>query len=242
MMILALEFSSPQRSVAVLAANRPAGPGAAHSSPARAKSRMSADHPLDGVICEAIETGGPGTQAFSLIEKVLAEAGIEREQIDVIGVGLGPGSYTGVRVALALAQGWQLARGVRLLGIGSAECVAAQAQAEQILGRVSVVMDAQRNEFYLASYEISMKGWKEIEPLRIGTRAEVEARAGAGEVLVGPEVTRWFPGGRTIFPRAARLGQLARNRNDFVPGDQLEPVYLRETNYVKAPPPRTVGL
>jgi tRNA threonylcarbamoyladenosine biosynthesis protein TsaB len=193
------------------------------------------------VICEAIETGGQSTRAFSLIEKVLAEAKIEREQIDVIAVGLGPGSYTGIRVALSVAQGWQLAfpnGGMKLLGVSSAEGVAAQAQAEKISGRVSVVIDAQRNEFYLASYDISAAGRKEVEPLRILTRAEVESRAGASELLIGPEVTRWFPNGRMVFPRAAMLGQLALNRDDFAAGNQLEPIYLRETNFVKAPPSR----
>ena len=197
--------------------------------------------PSEGVICEAIETGGQNTRAFSMIEKVLAEAKIEREQIDVIAVGLGPGSYTGIRIALSVAQGWQLASrdgGTKLLGVSSAECVAAQAQAEKISGRVNVVIDAQRNEFYLAAHDISAAGRKEIEPLRIVTRVEVESRAGANEILIGPDVTRWFPNGRMVFPRAAVLGQLALSRSDFVAGDKLEPIYLRETNFVKAPPSR----
>jgi tRNA threonylcarbamoyladenosine biosynthesis protein TsaB len=196
------------------------------------------------VICEAIETGGQSTRAFSMIEKVLAEARIEREQIDVIAVGLGPGSYTGIRVALSVAQGWQLASpndGMKLLGVSSAECVAAQAQAEKISGRVNVVIDAQRNEFYLAAYDISAAGRKEVGPLRILTRAEVELRTGANEMLIGPEVTRWFPNGRMVFPRAAMLGQLALNRNDFAAGNKLEPIYLRETNFVKAPPSRRIA-
>jgi tRNA threonylcarbamoyladenosine biosynthesis protein TsaB len=200
--------------------------------------------PSEGVICEAIETGAGGTRAFGMIEGALREAGLEREQIDVIAVGLGPGSYTGIRVALSLAQGWQLASrdgGMKLLGISSAECVAAQAQAEKISGRMCVVIDAQRNEFYLAAYEISATGWKEVEPLRILTRAEVESRAGANEMLIGPEVTRWFPNGRMVFPRAAVLGQLALGRSDFVAGDKLEPIYLRETNFVKAPPSRQIA-
>ena len=105
MTILALEFSSAQRSVAIA---------------------------RDGdVLAEASETGGRGTNAFGLIEKVLAAAKIGREEIECLAVGLGPGSYTGIRVALSIAQGWQLARGVKLLGIGSVECLAAQAQAEK---------------------------------------------------------------------------------------------------------------
>ena len=245
MTILALEFSSSQRSVAVLSSSRRDGPGGSHSSSVPGNRGTRTTCPAEGVIFEAIETGGQSTRPFSLIQKVLAEAKIEREQIDVIAVGLGPGSYTGIRVALSVAQGWQLAscnEGMKLLGINSVECVAAQAQAEKFSGRVNVVVDAQRNEFYLAAYEISAAGRKEVEPLRILTKAEVESRAGAKEMLIGPEVTRWFPNGRMVFPRAAVLGQLALSRRDFVAADKLEPIYLRETNFVKAPPGRQIAI
>jgi tRNA threonylcarbamoyladenosine biosynthesis protein TsaB len=221
MTILALEFSSGQRSVAVV-------------------RRRAGDASF--VVSEVVETGAGGTtRAFAMIQSALHEAQLEREQIEVLAVGLGPGSYTGIRVALSIAQGWQLAGGVKLLGLSSVECVAAQAQAEKISGRVNVVIDAQRNEFYLAAYEISAAGWREIEPLRILTRAEVESRAGAKEILIGPEVARWFPNGRMVFPRAAMLGRLALNRNDFAAGDKLKPIYLRETNFVKAPPSRRIA-
>jgi len=173
-----------------------------------------------------------------MIEQALAETKIEREQIDVLAVGLGPGSYTGIRAAISLAQGWQLARGVKLLGVSSADAIAAQAMAEKIHGRVNVVIDAQQNEFYLATYEIAANGGREIAPLKILKKAEVQSRVDGGEILIGPEVTKWFPSGRTIFPRAAALAELAARRNDFVPGEKLEPVYLRETNFVKAPPMR----
>jgi tRNA threonylcarbamoyladenosine biosynthesis protein TsaB len=214
MTILALEFSSPQRSVAVLRAGDVA------------------------IAAEVIETGGQGTNAFGMIERALAGTKIEREQVEVIAVGLGPGSYTGVRAAISIAQGWQLARGVKLLGIGSAECLAAQAWAEKLLGRVCVVIDAQRAEFYLATYDIAPDGWREIAPLKILSRAEVQSRAAGGEMLVGPEVTKWFALGQILYPRAATLAQLALNRNNFMPGEKLAPVYLRETNFVKWPSPR----
>jgi tRNA threonylcarbamoyl adenosine modification protein YeaZ len=215
MMILALEFSSSQRSVAVARAGR--------------------------VLAETSETGGRGTNAFGMIEKVLAAAKIGRAEIECLAVGLGPGSYTGIRVALSIAQGWQLATGVKLLGIGSAECLAAQAQAEKIFGRVNVVIDAQRGEFYLATYEISAAGVKEVAPLKIVAAVEIEARVGAGEILTGPEATRWFPAGKILFPQATMLATLAAQRTGFVAGEKLEPVYLRETNFVKAPPRRTMA-
>jgi tRNA threonylcarbamoyladenosine biosynthesis protein TsaB len=212
MTILALEFSSSQRSVALARDGR--------------------------VLAEISEAGERGTKAFGMIEKVLASAEIKREEVECLAVGLGPGSYTGVRVALSIAQGWQLATDVKLLGIGSVECLAAQAQVEKMFGRVNVVIDAQRGEFYLATHDVSAGGLKEIEPLKIVTLAEVGSRARAGEILIGPEVMRWFPTGKILFPSAVILAALAARRADFSAGEKLEPVYLRETNFVKAPPGR----
>ena len=218
MTILALEFSSPQRSVAALRDD-----GAAVSA-------------------EVIEAGGRGVNAFGMIDQALAGTKIERERIDVIAVGLGPGSYTGIRAAISISQGWQLARGVKLLGVSSAEAIVAQAQKEKILGHVNVVIDAQRDEFYLATYEITPDGRQETGPLKIVSHAEVQSRASADGILIGPEVTKWFPNGRIIFPRAAILAELAACRNNFTPGEKLEPIYLRETNFVKAAPSRGLYL
>ena len=205
MTILALEFSSERRSAALA---------------------------RDGIVLsEAVEqTGGRGTDALGLIEKAMAEAEISREEIGAIAVGLGPGSYTGIRAAIAVAQGWQLARGVKLLGVSSAEAIAAQARAERFSGRVNVVIDAQRGEFYLAVWEVSPGGGREISPLNIVTGAEVAALQAAGEACVGPEQKK------QIYPPAAMVAQLAASRKNFVPGEKLEPIYLREANFVKAPP------
>ena len=235
MTILALEFSSPQRSVAVLDLME----GSASSLPKKDGALTKQCPP--NKTAEVVEAGAGGTRAMGMIETVLHEAGLEREQIDVIAVGLGPGSYTGIRVALSIAQGWQLARGVKLLGISSAECLAAQAWSEKIFGRVNVVIDAQRNEFYRAVYDISQSAWKEIEPLQITGPAEIQSSTATGETWIGPEATRWFPSGRVIFPRATTLGQLGAGRNDFVSGDKLAPIYLRATNFVKAPPVNPVA-
>jgi len=210
MKILALEFSSPQRSVAVVQ------PDGFH---------------------EALGSNEP----FAMIDEVLRDAKLEREQIDCLAVGLGPGSYTGIRSAISIAQGWQLARPIKLLGVSSADAIAAQAQAEGGTGRVHVIVDAQRGEFYLASYDLAANGLNEVEPLRIVSAAEVTQRSNIGGTLIGPEVTKWFPAGKTIFPCAAVLGQLASTRTDFIAGEKIEPIYLRETKFVKAPPSRILS-
>ena len=152
--------------------------------------------------------------------------------------GWGRDLYTGIRGAIALAQGWELGRGVALLGLSSVECLAAQAGAEGLVGAVNVIIDAQRNEFYLARYIIDKSGWRETEALRLATRAEVQALAGAGQALLGPGIRQWFGSGTDMYAGAVMLGRLACGRRDFVPGEKLAPIYLRETAFKKAPPPR----
>ena len=219
MKILALEFSSPQRSVALVdTANR---------------GESLVEH-------EAIETGALSNKPFEMIQDVLQKAGVDRERVDRIAVGLGPGSYNGIRIAIAIAQGWDLAKSVEVQGISSAECVAEEARAQGIAGPISVVIDAQRGEYYLASFIVSGTESRQTEPLRLVCKANVLEREKAGDQLVGPEVCRWFATGRTVFPRAATLARLSAGRSEVVSSQQLEPIYLRMTTFVKAPPPRVL--
>jgi tRNA threonylcarbamoyladenosine biosynthesis protein TsaB len=217
MKILAVEFSSNERTVAMV---------------------EGADYKAALVRGRARENGGRNTRTLALVEEALRESGWEREEIEVIAVGLGPGSYTGIRMAIAFAQGWQLARSVRLVGISSAECIAAQVHASGYRGEASVVIDAQRNEIYLARYVIGPEGWSEKEPLRLAQPGEADNAQNT--MWFGPEVRQWFASGTVLFPEAATLGKLACGRTDFVNGGELEPIYLRETSFVKAPPPRVI--
>ena len=207
MKTLALEFSSPRRSVAVLDSNT--------------------------LLAEQSETAGENVPPLQLVERALTAAKILRGEIECIVVGLGPGSYTGIRGAIALAQGWQLANGVKLLGVDSAAAVTVQAREEKISGDFCVVIDAQRGEFYVA-------GSTPDQSLRLVTADEMKLIAASGVRLVGPEVTKWFPGAREIYPTASALGILAASRTNFITGENLEPVYLRATTFVKAAPARTV--
>jgi tRNA threonylcarbamoyladenosine biosynthesis protein TsaB len=217
MKILAVEFSSEQRSVAVVLAGGDAAPV---------------------LLGRAFESGGH--RALGLVEEALLRARCEREEIETIAVGLGPGSYTGIRGAIALAQGWQLGRSVNTIGISSVECLAAGAEQEKMFGSVTIIVDAQRTEFYLARYEIAPGAWRETERLRLAPLAEIEELARRGERLLGPGAAKLFPSARDLYPDAEILGRLAGARTDFVPAEKLEPIYLRETAFKKAPPTRVV--
>jgi tRNA threonylcarbamoyladenosine biosynthesis protein TsaB len=209
MTILALEFSSDRRSVALVRDSE--------------------------ILSEAAEQmAARGTNAFGLTEKVLAEANISRTEIEAIAVGLGPGSYTGIRAAIAIAQGWHLATGAKLHGVSSVEAVALESQATGIFGTVNVVIDAQRGEFYLSRWELAENLREEIAPLKIVSAAEIQSLKMAAEICVGPEMER------ILFPSAAKVAQLATRQTDISTVAELEPIYLREANFVKSTPPKIV--
>src|SRR5580658_1310490 len=151
MKILAVEFSCEQRSVAVM---------------------QTGGHSNSVLLGRAVES--LAHRPLGLVEEALRQARCEREEIETLAVGLGPGSYTGIRGAIALAQGWQLGRGVSVIGLGSVECLAAGAEREKIFGPVNIIIDAQREEFYLARYEIGPGVWRETEALRLASMAEIE--------------------------------------------------------------------
>ena len=219
MKILAVEFSSEQRSVAIV-------------------EKQSDNTAL--VLGFAAEVGGRNTHAIGLIEDALRQAQMEREQIDCVAVGLGPGSYTGIRSAIALAQGWQLAREVKLLGIPSVDGLASQVFAMGIREHANFIVDAQRNEFYLARYRFNETGFDETEPLHLANAAEVQSRIAEQQFLFGPDASRNFFGATNLMPHAKALGQLACGKTNFLSGESLEPIYLRETSFVKAPPLRII--
>jgi tRNA threonylcarbamoyl adenosine modification protein YeaZ len=211
MAILALEFSSPLRSVSVLTGNSVSS----------------------GVISRACDRAQLELHPFALIDRALREANLHRQAIECIAVGLGPGSYAGIRIAIAIAQGWGLARGVRLAGFSSAACVAEQFEGE---GKFTIVVDAQRNEFFGARYEKKQNTVSLIEPFRLLTGHDWD-RHRQGELFLRPDVLENGPQGNAAPPDAATLARLAVE-TDALHELPLMPIYLRPAEFVKAPPPR----
>ncbi|MEO7297709.1 MAG: tRNA (adenosine(37)-N6)-threonylcarbamoyltransferase complex dimerization subunit type 1 TsaB [Verrucomicrobiota bacterium] len=220
MKILAVEFSSEQRSIA-LVEQQPDGRGR---------------------VCGfAEEKGGRTSHAIHLVERVLQQAGVQREEIGSLAVGLGPGSYTGIRAAIALAQGWQLAQSIKLLGISSMDCLAEESRTSGLTDPVQVIVDAQRNEFYLAGYRLEKTGASLVESLHITGFDAVQRRIDAGEYFIGPDARSFFSSAHDLYPTAATLGKLACGKSDYVAGEKLEPIYLRPINFVEAPPSRIIS-
>jgi tRNA threonylcarbamoyladenosine biosynthesis protein TsaB len=205
MKILALEFSSSQRAVAV-----------------------SDDvNPIARVVTDDLKTS-----PLLLIDEVLEKSHTDRAEISVIAVGIGPGSYTGIRSAIAVAQGWQLAKLVNLSPISSAEVLVATARTQGQRGETHLIIDAQRHEHYHTTWNLTETEQTETKPLSIiGVVEAFELES------FGPDQSG-MSNCKSLYPCAVQLAKLAAARNSYVPGSTIEPIYLRQTEFVKAPPPR----
>jgi len=167
------------------------------------------------------------------VQDLLAENGLAFCDLDRIVVGTGPGSFAGIRGALAFAQG--LAIGIRakraravedpiVYGLPSALALA------QEDGVTAVVGDARRGLFWVAVYE----GARTVAELHLVTKVELPAAMPAEAVVVTPDGARIgtvlgelfgprFLGNRT--PSAERLAQLALTHSKLLVPEPL-PIYL----------------
>lgn len=157
------------------------------------------------------------------IESLLAEAGAALADVERIGVGVGPGPYTGLRVGLSAAVTLSLVSGAPLRGVCSLDLIAAQWTATGSAPEEFVVAsDARRKELYWARYR---------DGVRVGS-PQVAAPARLPELpLAGPGVDVYpqLLGTRrpAEAPRSIDAGFLAAHL-DELPDAGVEPLYLRK--------------
>lgn len=147
------------------------------------------------------------------------------ESVDRIVVGLGPGSYAGVRISIAAALGLQSVWGCELVGIPS---VAAMGGPEE---RFQVVGDARRGTWY---YSQVAAGRCEVGPVLLGSFEELSTAlaSGAGEIR-SSEILPPAIGAAVCPPHAVVLAGLAAKNLGIVQRGDLEPLYLREPHITK---------
>lgn len=88
-------------------------------------------------------------------DEVLRQAGVAPDQLDAVAVGIGPGAFTGVRVAISVAQGLALAWGKRVIPVSSLAALAATTLSDAEAMPVLALMDARMDEVYAGWYESS---------------------------------------------------------------------------------------
>ena len=193
------------------------------------------------VRAEAISRGH-AERLFPLIDEVLTTAGVEIESVRRIAVNVGPGSFTGIRIAVAAGRGLGLALGVPVVGIDALRLIAASLE-EPAEGPILAAVDARRGEVYAALYDT--KGNVLEAPFaadaesvldRLGARVAVIAGSGAAilahqAAISGLRVPPVDTMTATDPLALAQLGSLAE------PATALpRPLYLRAPDAKPQPP------
>lgn len=195
----------------------------------------------DGVVlAEAVQRESRAHTAAlpALVDRVLGEADVALEDLDAIAVSIGPGSFTGLRVGLALAQGLAFAGGLRLVAVPTLEALAVAAEA-RVGETVCAAIDARKREVYAALFAVTDDGVQRLTADAALVPAALAERLPAGCVLVGDASDAYgdvFHGRATIRPFAthhprggivARLGWRRAVAGETVQPGGLEPVYVR---------------
>jgi tRNA threonylcarbamoyladenosine biosynthesis protein TsaB len=142
----------------------------------------------DGIILSrATEPGSKNKNMLhQFLNEILDEANIKIGSIEGVGLAIGPGSFTGLRVGLAVAKGICWSMGLPLVGISSLLAIAHCADKD--LNRIVTVKDARREEFYYAAYERAGGNLGQIIPDSVGPAEQILNVIMKGFKPVGPGV------------------------------------------------------
>lgn len=189
-----------------------------------------------------------------MVQQILAEAGLSLTQLDALAFGRGPGSFTGVRIGIGMAQGLSLGAQLPLLPVSTLQTMAQGAYRLTGADNVLAAIDARMGEVYWGEFSRNAQGdWsgeeteKVIKPEQLLARAaELSGRfatVGTGwetyPHLLGESPVAELFDGKMLLPHAEDMLPLALQlwENGIrVNPEDAEPTYLRnEVTWKKLP-------
>ena len=187
----------------------------------------------------------PGENLFDAVARLLSENRLGVQDLGLIAVGLGPGSFMGIRAGLAAAKGLALPRQLPIKGVGSFDALALTAlpRMPRDCPQMCVLCDARRDQIYFALYDRDGRRMRDCQINPLEAIADVIHHPiwfVSSEIeQFQKEITSLFGGfavvgDASMFPSATAVGILAARRfhADGGRGDErLDPMYLRKPQY-----------
>lgn len=188
-----------------------------------------------------------------MVQDILTAGGLSLEQLDVLAFGRGPGSFTGVRIGIGIAQGLALGANLPLTGVSTLATMAQGAWRKTGATRVLAAIDARMGEVYWAEYQRDEQGVWHGEETEAVLKPEVVSerlrQLQGSWVTVGTGWPAWpemasgsgltLSDGEVLLPAAEDMLPLAQQQfsaGNVVAVEHAEPVYLRnEVAWKKLP-------
>lgn len=195
-------------------------------------------------------------RVLPMVQQLLSQAGIALKDLDGIVFGRGPGSFTGVRIGVGVAQGLAFGAGVPLYGVSTLAAMAQAAKRLYHADKVVAAIDARMAEVYLGCYQLDAAGLMQLTGEEIARKpaelvaADVPAGFGAAKVFGVGTGFQTYPDALTawqqvhicpqiLYPSAQDmlvLSQVALTKGLFVVPELAEPTYVRdEVTWQKLP-------
>jgi tRNA threonylcarbamoyladenosine biosynthesis protein TsaB len=177
---------------------------------------------------------------FSMLEEVLARAKLSLREIDIFAVGIGPGSFTGTRLALTVMKGLAYAQSRPIIGVSSLDILAFNLQGE-VRGLICPIVDAKRGSLYSAIYRKEGDRLERLSDYLLISLEELLERLSANVFFLGDGIDLYrrsllkkIPQAKIAaqhlwYPKAANLCIIANERKDAARPDAvftLVPMYL----------------
>jgi tRNA threonylcarbamoyladenosine biosynthesis protein TsaB len=194
----------------------------------------------EGIIISRAAAAGSKNKNMlhQFLTNILNEANIKLGEIEGVAVAIGPGSFTGLRVGLAVAKGICWSMGLPLAGVSSLTAIAHCANKD--LNRIAAVKDARREEFYYGAFERTGGISNQVVPDSVGPAEEILKIISKGFVPVGPGVAELskYSKGAIVNPNAqydhqglggtvALLGKKKIDAGESIEVGSAAPVYVR---------------
>lgn len=189
---------------------------------------------VDVVASTEIIGRGHAERLMGAIDAVLARAGVDLDAIDAFAVTTGPGSFTGIRIGLAVTRGFALAAARPSVGIPTLEALAAEARASVSGRAIFAVLDARKDEVYAQGFDAAGAALDRAEvlaPALVAARASVldAVLVGTGAALVAAHAPALTVLAEPRIPAIETVARLALARLDACGGvcDKPSPLYVR---------------
>jgi tRNA threonylcarbamoyladenosine biosynthesis protein TsaB len=180
------------------------------------------------------------------VDELLSASKLSLGDLGAIAVGIGPGSFTGLRIGLSYAKGIAMASGCAVVGVPSLDAIALTALGEANLSEstlICCVVDARKGEVYAALYGVVSDGLEKVSEELLVVLEDLASRVAgdvvfAGDMRAKDAAALFSPKGHVVAvldtsksvergPCVAAIGAAMMSRGEIAEPATLEPMYIR---------------